>query len=1297
MEALEKNITELSGFKISNSHFRIGSKIHISDFYYAKRFFQNGFFSSRIAYLLANDIIRYIERVNKVDEIKNNGLTIIGYEMYSELLISLIDKFLRKKWNLTEKKLNHNLYEDVENLRLSKKINFLGNVVIVVPIASTFSTSIKIESQLLKDVQLTDNKMLNIIRPHLNVLYVSDGTPKNEITEIEKSFSWKKKDIENKTIIVEAIYSEETETDRAQKYYLTLPTTWHNVDECKLCNPTKLDKGETVEDLEAELPLYETDRTAVTPAIIFDYPKGRVISESDLNRKVFFDTETVIYGHHVRGNGHFLYSVNTELFLEKNKSSIQEWLIEIKNSIEFKNSYKETDRVIIISSCHFSNAAFITLVNDYLFSSSANIIHYDPSNDYVQNFKIVYGQEINDADKIFFVDDSLKSGSAFDKIYQFLQNTLDLTKEDLDKGISGCFFLLNKSQPFTFNNLRNKLIKEKHVFSFANLHIHTSLRPDEKSPLELEETRYNELKENSFLESLQVHFYKQADKVSIKETKSKILVSPKSSKAKRHLDMFFATHRIYQYFTIENEPKLNSFYDFINDLFFKTDSPIEKTKLSSYRIQNLNEDETKAYLKVLTQTPFTQYKPLKDYVFKWTIQLLLKHIKDVDIAIKKEEFSNELFDTLKFLMRRVGLLNSNILISDTLINFLPLLYSENGIPKVIAGLNLQIEENKKSPLFEQIVIDLEEAISKLKDFHIFYTAQIKELLLKSESRCLRLESMLNSISKETNPYIKQIVRILKEENSLIIKRFYEHISNHSDWKKIYADKSNSATDKSIIYPNDKIVEFLKRTSVSRHHKFQILESFFSTTGQPNVISNKNLLNFLWLQYFLSTDKDKKISLNVKTELIMKKLMQMFFDSGITTPGAFFKVNDSRKTSFIAFNKNFKGIVEIDYERLRGDKFIDRFFKGENNSFKKEQVYKHSKTIIELQRNKEGKWIDLFATSESVEVSGLSEDLIPEECNRLVLVRLNKRLPEKSTDKTQGILGFYYKFESNEIVDINIFRYLLLLRPLLSKFIEQHHENDEFRDWQIAEIKQKTSLLTGHGREMLMMVANHHRGIYIDIVSTLLITQRFLIDKKEEDENKSVYKVPKIKKMFASFYLDDKERTQITNSFFEEIRDMAKDIYAFAEIENPDPIDIPQLDIHGNISFKFHTEILRMICFELVVNAKKNRWLFAGEKVTDLTGNLLQRNKVWIEAKQENEKLIVKISNTGPTISNSDFKKIQRKKSIKRYDSSSGIELIDTILTEFYLGEIDFLLPEMIATDISKFTVILTLNQNPDGE
>ncbi len=472
MNSLENIITDLSGFKISNTHFRIGSKIHISDFYYAKRFFQNGFFSSRIAFLLAKDIIAIIDKENKLEDIKNKGLTIIGYEMYSELLIGLVDKFLRKKWNLDESRINHNLYEDVENLKLCKKNNILDNVVIIVPIASTFSTSIKIEKQILLNQQEEKKDGPYILKPHFNVLYVSDGIPSNKLTKTEQDFGFVQKNINEKNIVVEAIFIEENEINRTQKYYLSLPTVWYNVEDCQICNPIEIIGNIETEKLEKELPLYETDRTAVTPAIIFEFPQGRIINGNDLARKIILDIQTITYSHHTRNNAHFLYSINSEVFLEKNKISIQNWLLEIKESTDFKNAYKETDRVIIISVSHYSNVAFITLVNDFLFASSANIIHYNPNNDYVQNFRIVYGQEINDADKIFFVDDSLKSGNAFDKIYQFVQNTIDFSiKENEEKGITGCFFLTNKSQLFTFNNLKTKLVGSKLIYAFANLHL----------------------------------------------------------------------------------------------------------------------------------------------------------------------------------------------------------------------------------------------------------------------------------------------------------------------------------------------------------------------------------------------------------------------------------------------------------------------------------------------------------------------------------------------------------------------------------------------------------------------------------------------------------------------------------------------------------------------------------------------------------------------------------------------------------------------------------------------------------
>ena len=440
MNITADSINNIGGCKIPDTHFRIGSKLHLSDFYYAKRMFQNGFFAGRIAFLIAKDIIRTISPED-LNNIKTNGLTIIGYEMYSELLINMIDKFLRKKWKLDCTKINHNIFENKEELQLCKKIKIFKNIILIIPIASTFSTAIKIEKNIL-DIYGSDN--IKIIEPYYNVVFVcnkpEENHQPNEISEIEKLFGLEKKNTDTRSIDVKVYYSKEKES-RQNRYYLPLETKWNLVEKCDLCTPLSP---------EDEKPLYETDRTNVTPSIIFDYPKGRIIGKEDLERKYRLDSNAVIYGHNKSNETHLLYSIDTEMFLESNNDIVQEWLHEITNKNEFKRIYNDEKKVTLISSCHSTNSGFLTMVNDFMFSSSANIIHYDPSNDYVQNFDKIYGEDIYNADLVFFVDDSLKSGATFNKIYHFVLNSFENSKKFLHetgkKGIAGCFLLLNNTQ-----------------------------------------------------------------------------------------------------------------------------------------------------------------------------------------------------------------------------------------------------------------------------------------------------------------------------------------------------------------------------------------------------------------------------------------------------------------------------------------------------------------------------------------------------------------------------------------------------------------------------------------------------------------------------------------------------------------------------------------------------------------------------------------------------------------------------------------------------------------------------------
>lgn len=126
IENVENYIKSLGGYKISNTHFKIGAKIHAHDFYYAKRLFQNSYYTSRIAMLLAIKIRDDISDLNQ-------SMTLIGYEMYSELLISLMKKFLKE---YGYEKINHFVTNDIDGeiKYFPKDIPFNNKIIIVVPI-----------------------------------------------------------------------------------------------------------------------------------------------------------------------------------------------------------------------------------------------------------------------------------------------------------------------------------------------------------------------------------------------------------------------------------------------------------------------------------------------------------------------------------------------------------------------------------------------------------------------------------------------------------------------------------------------------------------------------------------------------------------------------------------------------------------------------------------------------------------------------------------------------------------------------------------------------------------------------------------------------------------------------------------------------------------------------------------------------------------------------------------------------------------------------------------------------------
>lgn len=1403
MEEIVKAIKQIPGFKLSNSHFLIGSKIHLKDFYFAKRLFQNSFFASKFAFLIAKHIIevhqnvfdKYIQIIRQRKKLKSkDGITLIGYGLYSELLVSLVEYFLKKKHKDLAELINHNIVDDIEEVKLIKSYeNNHKDVILIIPISSTFSTSIKIE-------EFCKKKESEVLTPHISVILVSDGNLTNIVTDLPKKFGWEKIDINTRTIEVNAFYENkilDAKTDKkksklkSQKYFLAIPSKWFDINNCALCFPNIPLK---------EIPLHFTDKTSVTPALIYDIPQGRIIEKESLERKLSISPETLENKHLKRDGTHYHYYIYVERFFVENKERVEEWLL---NDIKEKINYKDTEYAVIVAPGHFSNAGFVNVVNELLFNNSANILHYDPRKDDIQNFQLFYKDEVGNANKIYFVDDTITTGSTFTSANYFVKHTREVNENKFHPGFDACIILLDRASRFVHRNVLRKLpLKENgelsdKLFSYANLHLPSLNSNYTQCPLCKDKERYDELVQNSFLDRLKVHFIKESTKVkpkNITEITYQQGNAAKSLRVKfgdenRYLKRIEAIHRIYQWFIKNNIPdKEETFSNWVEKMLNETYHPFSTQFLNA---NGKNAFETRAsILKVLTQPPFLDYQPLRKKTFDWVIQLLDAHIKNFTQEINNLIFNYQSFKYLKFLIRRAGMLNSNYLISENMLALIKILYDNlapykiyktefkiisknidqtyqdiNNINNEIGQINLNTSENgemnlfndekeigkqntellKKNEELEKYKYRIKDIINNIQDFNVYYAAQVKELLFLNEARSVNIERKILKFQNEDGnslPFI-QFLRILREENGILIQQFWEFIKKSSKW-----NKKNIYEDTAVI--NEKIKEILKEGSIKLHYKYDTLKEFFNTSLPEELCENIPFVNYLWLKNFFlienneepvnilesydnnaigereinNNNKKDKITLSQKTDSIIERLKNIVFDNNKNI-GAFFIVEYNPESSdpyFLAYNR---GKSDGTIEKFKDNEFICRFIEGEDDNTGQADS---KKTIIEFHRTGEKpaeyKWLDLYSNKKDTYAKGISRDFISENFNRLLLVRVNKKLYDDKKDKivetSKGVIGFYFNKDNQEITDINKTRYLLLLREDISSFIHKHHENNEFWEWREANIRNKLSLLTGHGRGMLLNIASNYSN-YRPIVDTMLHVQQFVLNYADE---KRINKETKSDKsvtltLFNNYYAPKRDvsdskinliseifNRDVTNSkinLISEIFNLTRDIYLkFKEIEKIEKA----IDIYINnkkvnnfrkffkkdITIHYYGVVIKLIFFELLVNAKKNRWHFNVQNVPGYKNNV-----IWIDWRQTDESLIVGVSNTGPFVPKEIIDELNNPAiiSIKEDgDDVAGLALIKTILLTFNLGSIyfsnnNYALEE--TTGLGKFTTTITFD------
>lgn len=1286
------------GFKIPRSHYRIGAKLHISDFYFAKRIFQNSFFASKFAFLL----VKRMEEVFTEVEIKRfceEGVSLVGYGLYSELLLSLTEKFWVKKWPMGEGRLNHNLVSDEGDMKLIKSTPLLPHVILIIPIASTFSTALKVEEFIVK------GKYTGRVNPnHFNLLHVRDLGPK--ASDLRKEFKWEEPDNDDRMIFVESLF-DKVQKQRREHFFVVLPTHWQSVEKCAHCYPSRFGNGKLVD----EECLIETNSTSLVPAVVFSFPTIRRLTEEEDKRTYKFSAGMMKYSVLPNSSGFINYTFNSEEFLNLNRDTVGPWL-EGLAATEYNKEDMRSLQTLIISSCHQSNVAFLNLVNELLFSSAANIIHYDPKNDFIENFEVTYGNDINTADRIVFVDDSLKQGSTFLRINDFvsyvLRNKANATsyRKGRATGISDCIILMNKSSPYAEALIKGRLVGSKRIDSFANLHLFPTLPVGDYGYF-IEETRkYTRIIQESFLDSLKKYFSQQYAKLLVPIPQG-LTRDGEMELKERHLITLEAIHLIYKFLSVkENQPGHNTYVrDFIRMINASASTSFKYEVKYAKPVMGFSPLEM-ATIKALTQYPLTQYEPLKRISFRWILQLLDEEVKDIT---KGGILSYERLNYFKFLLGRASQINSNYLLSEEMFEMLVKLLSQESVGALFGDIqrieadllkasaeNADSEDVRKKA--ERIRSRLEEQVS---EFHVFFAAQIKELLYKNDERAIWLEELLLAFSGIGDRYFSQLIRIMRAENSMLIQNFVESLKEDDAWKKLYSngergkdkEEMEEAVNKDIL----PIRNLFNDSAVINSTRFRKMERFFEQAGQLPASENILFQHYLWLMYFLQyDDKKKKLSLTERTGFICNRI-RLIIDSklnnvpDILNPGVFLVIVDSQQKPFLVYDKNREGKSLVDNDSWeRSNPFLGHFIKGVSD-----EHMSYHETIMELTRDKNDKgWIDMYSVSDDPTIKNLHQDFLPQKMNRLILVRLYKRTADLKTSN-MGLLGIYYESNTDALTNVNRVRYLLLLIGQLSNFVERHHQNNEFRDWVIAENTKKLALLSGHGREMLQQLSEVDPR-FKTISNHLMHLQTIILLDKEvvnDEENEEDY----IKRRFFQFY-DVKGKETVRRKDFEEIMEMAQIIYAAAEVENKEELDpVPDLTFGNDedFQFSFNKNILNLIFFELIINAKKNRWHFVGDKPGNMERNEL---KMEVELSQtgEGRQLEIRMLNTCPLRKDRDFFRAlsSEARNVKDNDATAGTALVKKLVRKILGGRISFE-EKKITEEIGYFEVLITLKEMLD--
>ena len=1155
-------LDRLQGYKLENVHFRIGSKYHSDTFVHARVLLQNSYFTSRIALILG-------KRINDICHEKSfSTITLVGYERYSELLLGLMTNFLQA--------MDPHIFVSIcimadkgEMDPVKMPDSMYNQFFTIVPIASTGNTAERIIKTY---VRLTNNKGQNVYTFHVFQLSSQEYLDNMVSSNLES--------------------------------LIKVPVNWYLPHLCDLCYDEKQSR-----------PLFHADKSHLNPVTIFGFPTiKKVVSITDeekyqRNEVPMEPDETdklhkvsvygcafrdAIFSHSLEyhKDNHFNdfreYSHNSDRFILDNKKGIEAWI----DSLRIDLGIQATDKVFILSPCHImTNIGFVNLINNRLFGSTATVIYLEPGKEYPENFKSVNQdflcEQPDASNKVFYVDDDLVTGKTFFQIYDLFRFSSGYGKVVL----SGSIFLMNKAAA----DINERVCRASGcIHAYVSINLPQSYIVSGHGPFSREIQRYEGVMNRCL-------YYEQQNEFNDKCESLKRFDRIERNRD-RHLQMFIATHVLYEIFS--QYEKMAS----ISDLSF--DRLWEECRKRDNRLK----DRT-AVLKVLVRDSFLMYKPIKEKVFDWVKDETTKTIKKIEeMTSSSAWYENTCLKELLFMIHRSVLVANYQIVSEHFFSMLSSLLGEIKDNGEMAKVTTVFGEN---------------SVSAPDNFVNSILKRYCELIAFNPAVSVQIVKNISNVSFKPRDE-KQFKSRLIDETYIVLQDLYEYMlalglpANYI----LDNDKDSFVSDDEFVR---KVKLWIDTNNIDKSTRYIWAEKV-SRNGDS--ILTRQFFQYIWLKSFIICDREnelpKKDSLiERKTDMLCQHLKT------IVNPekkvGLFFVITDVLGKQRLVYDEDASG-----YSVLRNrlnDPLITKFL---NNLMR--GVKEDSRVFVEF------------------------EDECNEEGNKEIQSILNSkklqvlRITDVSDDSISGLVGIYsdHPFALNNVGR----RYLLLMRRDILHFIKHHHKNDEFSKSVMAEERRKFAYLTGHGREIMLRLSWKNPD-FISIIST-------------QERLQSIFSgghnsVASVKSLLDIFFpcqtYGDKDKTEFINS----IKSIAQFIYENDIVEIGETPNYWEFNTKGKGSFSFNPELLKYICFELILNAKKNRYHKCSEpygRVYEKIESPFESNSIGLLISCEEREVIISVSGTGPDIPADIVNRINANTQIKEKEDISGLDLIIKLIKEY---------------------------------